>query len=177
MNQLLTVFKSSTIFSKIYLCGAYNILRIIEEDEHLTAFKTKYGGCEYLVMPFGLTNAPSSFERRLATSPEALSCQEKVYPERRVDFIKDNLQNFHQVLKQNKIKESTFFSIKAEVFSDLVDQIHKEVWQDKYYKEIIKQLARGESVSDYSLEPPAKLLLFKDRVVIPRNHEIQLDIF
>ncbi|MBW0560455.1 hypothetical protein O181_100170 [Austropuccinia psidii MF-1] len=62
MNQLLTVLNSSTIFSKIYLCGAYNLLRIKEGNEHLTAFRTKYGSYEYLVMPSGLTNSPASFQ-------------------------------------------------------------------------------------------------------------------
>ncbi|MBW0473872.1 hypothetical protein O181_013587 [Austropuccinia psidii MF-1] len=71
---------------------------------------------------------------------------------------------------------TSFFSIKVEIFSDLVDQIQKEVLQDKYFKEIIKQLARGESVSYYSHEPQAKLLLFKDKVVIPSNEEAQLNI-
>ncbi|MBW0501603.1 hypothetical protein O181_041318 [Austropuccinia psidii MF-1] len=71
------------------------------------------------------------------------------------------------------MQESRFFSIKVEIFSDLVDQIQQEVWQDK---EILKKLARGESVSDYSLEPRAKLLLSKGRVVVPSNEEIQLNI-
>ncbi|MBW0489049.1 hypothetical protein O181_028764 [Austropuccinia psidii MF-1] len=62
INQLLTILKSSTIFSKIDLCGAYNLLRIKEGDESLTALRTKYGSYEYLVMPFGLTNAPASFQ-------------------------------------------------------------------------------------------------------------------
>ncbi|MBW0551647.1 hypothetical protein O181_091362 [Austropuccinia psidii MF-1] len=62
INQLLTVFNGSSIFSKIDLCGAYNLLRIKEGDEHLTCFRTKYGSYEYLVMPFGLTNAAASFQ-------------------------------------------------------------------------------------------------------------------
>ncbi|MBW0474457.1 hypothetical protein O181_014172 [Austropuccinia psidii MF-1] len=62
MNQLLTVFNGSSIFSKIDLRGAYNLLRIKEGDENLTCFRTKYGSYEYLVMPFGLTNAPASFQ-------------------------------------------------------------------------------------------------------------------
>ncbi|MBW0567022.1 hypothetical protein O181_106737 [Austropuccinia psidii MF-1] len=62
MNQLLNVFNGSSIFSKIDLHGAYNLLRIKEGDEHLTAFRAKYGSVEYLVMPFGLTNAPASFQ-------------------------------------------------------------------------------------------------------------------
>ncbi|MBW0520823.1 hypothetical protein O181_060538 [Austropuccinia psidii MF-1] len=62
MNQLLTVFNGSTIFSKIDFPGAYNLLRIKEGDEHLTALRAKYGSYEYLVMPFGLTNAPAFFQ-------------------------------------------------------------------------------------------------------------------
>ncbi|MBW0504196.1 hypothetical protein O181_043911 [Austropuccinia psidii MF-1] len=62
INQLLNVFNGSSIFSKIYLCGSYNLLRIKEGDEHLTCFRAKYGSFEYLVMPFGLTNASSSVQ-------------------------------------------------------------------------------------------------------------------
>ncbi|MBW0554452.1 hypothetical protein O181_094167 [Austropuccinia psidii MF-1] len=60
MNQILNVFNGSSNFSKIYLHGAYNLLRIKEGDEHLTAFRTEYGSFDYLVMLFGLTNAPAS---------------------------------------------------------------------------------------------------------------------
>ncbi|MBW0487696.1 hypothetical protein O181_027411 [Austropuccinia psidii MF-1] len=62
MNHILTILNSSTIFYKIDLCGAYNILRIKEGDEHLTAFRTKYGSHESLVMQFSLTIAPASFQ-------------------------------------------------------------------------------------------------------------------
>ncbi|MBW0531091.1 hypothetical protein O181_070806 [Austropuccinia psidii MF-1] len=46
MKQLLTIFNGSTIFSKIDLCGAYDLLRIEEGDGHLTAVRTKYGSYE-----------------------------------------------------------------------------------------------------------------------------------
>ncbi|MBW0561012.1 hypothetical protein O181_100727 [Austropuccinia psidii MF-1] len=57
---------------------------------------------------FSITYRPG----RLATLPDDM------YPERGVDFIRNNPQNFLQVLKQNEIKESRFFSITVEVFLD-----------------------------------------------------------
>ncbi|MBW0565442.1 hypothetical protein O181_105157 [Austropuccinia psidii MF-1] len=62
MNQLLTVFNGPSIFSNIYLHGAYNLLIIKKDDENLTCFRTKYGIYEYFVMLFGLTNSPASFQ-------------------------------------------------------------------------------------------------------------------
>ncbi|MBW0465415.1 hypothetical protein O181_005130 [Austropuccinia psidii MF-1] len=353
MNQILTVFNGSTIFSKIDLCGSYNLLRIKEGEEHLTAFRTKYGSYEYLVMPFGLTNATASFQNHVndifsdlldifvvvylddlmvfSSSEEEhvkhvasvlqrlrdknlLSKDSKcVFHSSSVeylgyvvpsDFLKMDSSKVQQILNWSQTKkikalqsflgfanfychfiknyfkkitaltsllkkdspfifneealsqfqilkeafttapilshfnpslptiletdasdyawgavlsqagwplyqmpchggmtctqrggglrqqESSEFSscnqarwnssvkillIKVEIFSDLVDKIQKEVWKDKDYKEILKQLARGESVADYSLEPQAKLLLLKDRVVIPSNEEVQLN--
>ncbi|MBW0462025.1 hypothetical protein O181_001740 [Austropuccinia psidii MF-1] len=79
----------------------------------------------------------------LATLSAALSRWDDAYPERGVDFISKDPQNFNQVIKEDGIQESRFFLIKVEVFSDLVDKIQREVWKDKDYKEILKQLARG----------------------------------
>ncbi|MBW0563626.1 hypothetical protein O181_103341 [Austropuccinia psidii MF-1] len=97
-------------------------------------------------------------------------------PREGVYFISKNRQNFHQVIKQDGVQESRFFSIKVEIFSDSADKIQKEVWKYKDYKEVLKQLARGELVPNYSLEPQAILLLVKDRVVIPSNEEIRINI-
>ncbi|MBW0467791.1 hypothetical protein O181_007506 [Austropuccinia psidii MF-1] len=116
------------------------------------------------------------FLGRLATLPDSLSCLYSMYPERVVDFISKNAQSIHQVLKEDGIEELIFFSIKIEMFSDIFDKFQKEVWQDKDHKEVLNKLARGKSVSDYSLELQAKLLFLKDRVVIPSNQEILLDV-
>ncbi|MBW0478853.1 hypothetical protein O181_018568 [Austropuccinia psidii MF-1] len=71
------------------------------------------------------------FPGRLGTLPDALSFEDDVYPERGVDFIIKNPQNFHQVLKQDEIQESRFSSNRVEILLDLVDQIQKELWKDK----------------------------------------------
>ncbi|MBW0548196.1 hypothetical protein O181_087911 [Austropuccinia psidii MF-1] len=55
---------------------------------------------------------------RLATLPDVLSRWDNMYPERGVDFISKNPQTFHQIIKQDGIQESIFFSIEVEIFSD-----------------------------------------------------------
>ena len=62
MQQLGT----SQIFSKLDLKLGFNLLLIAEGNEWNTAFKTRYGLCEYTVIPFGLTNAPSVLQRHLS---------------------------------------------------------------------------------------------------------------
>ncbi|MBW0478999.1 hypothetical protein O181_018714 [Austropuccinia psidii MF-1] len=116
------------------------------------------------------------FPGRLSTQPDALSHQDNIYLERGVDFIDNNHQIFHQILKKDGIQESKFLSIKVDMLTDLVDQIQKGVWQDKGNKKLLKKLARGESVTDYFLEPQEMLLLLKDKVAILRNQELQLHI-
>lgn len=49
------------MFSKIDLRLSYHQIRVKNSDVPKTAFKTRYGHCEFLVMPFGMTNAPAVF--------------------------------------------------------------------------------------------------------------------
>jgi len=65
MTTLMEQVGISQIFSKLDFKLGFILLRIAEEDEWKTAFKTRYGLYEYTVMPFGLTNAPSVFQRHL----------------------------------------------------------------------------------------------------------------
>jgi hypothetical protein len=49
-------------FTKLDICGVYNLIHMAEGEEWKTAFCTRYGLFESLVMPFGLTNAPVTFQ-------------------------------------------------------------------------------------------------------------------
>ena len=55
--------RSTRVFSKLGLRGAYNPVRITDGDEWKTAFRALYGSYGSQVMHYGLTNTPASFQR------------------------------------------------------------------------------------------------------------------
>ncbi|MBW0551658.1 hypothetical protein O181_091373 [Austropuccinia psidii MF-1] len=121
---------------------------------------------------FSITYCPGC----LATLPDALSHWEDVYPERGEDFISKNPMNSQQLIKQDEVQPSRYFSVKVESFSNLIDSIQKALWQDSQYITILQELGKVNSIQDYSLDSSLQLLLFKDQMVVPNDPTIQLSI-
>ncbi|GJP29919.1 hypothetical protein CLOM_g20478 [Closterium sp. NIES-68] len=60
-DKLIDQLRGAKFFSKIDQRCGYHQIRVNDADCYETAFRTRYGSCEYTVMSFGLTNVPSTF--------------------------------------------------------------------------------------------------------------------
>jgi hypothetical protein len=62
ISKLLDQLNHVKVYTKIDLCGAYNLVHIWKGDEWKTTFKTYYVHFKYVVMPFGVTNTLVVFQ-------------------------------------------------------------------------------------------------------------------
>jgi hypothetical protein len=65
MQELQDRVQGAQWFTKMDLKSGFHLIRIREDDELKTGFRTRYGLYEYLIMLFGLPNAPSTFQHMM----------------------------------------------------------------------------------------------------------------
>lgn len=63
VKETLRSLSEARWFTKLDVRSAFHRLRIAPGEEHLTAFRTRFGLFEWLVCPFGLAGAPATFQR------------------------------------------------------------------------------------------------------------------
>ena len=68
VKETLMRLAQAWVFTKLDIRGAYNLIRMKEDDDWKTAFRTRYGLFESLVMPFRLTNTPATFQNLINTA-------------------------------------------------------------------------------------------------------------
>ncbi|MBW0529384.1 hypothetical protein O181_069099 [Austropuccinia psidii MF-1] len=51
--------------------------------------------------------------------------------------------NIKQLIKQDEFQPSRYFSVKVEIFSNLIDSILKALWKDPQYRSILQELSKA----------------------------------
>ncbi|MBW0481466.1 hypothetical protein O181_021181 [Austropuccinia psidii MF-1] len=83
---------------------------------------------------------------------------------------------FQQLINKHEFQHSRYFAVKVKHFSNFIDSIQKDLWQDSQYRSILQELGKGRSFQHYSLDSSSQLLLFKYWVVVPNDPTIQRSI-
>lgn len=63
LDEVLSRMTRAKIFTKLDIRAAFNRIRMAEDSEELTSFRTRYGQFKCKVLPFGLCNGPATYQR------------------------------------------------------------------------------------------------------------------
>jgi hypothetical protein len=65
IQEILARLSKTKIYTKLDIIAAFNHIHIVEGQEYLIVFNTRYGLYKTLVILFGLSNAPITFQARI----------------------------------------------------------------------------------------------------------------
>ncbi|MBW0474039.1 hypothetical protein O181_013754 [Austropuccinia psidii MF-1] len=129
----------------LYLSSPFEVLTEYSSLQYFMSSKVLTRRAEF---HFSINTRPG----HLDTLPDALSCRDDIYLERGEDFISKNPINFQQIIKQNEVQHSRYFSVKVESFSNFIDSIQKRLWQDLQCRSILQELGKDTPSGNLSTE-------------------------
>ena len=120
IDKFLDWLGQAKYFIRLDLISVYHEIRIKEDNEWKTAFKTRYSNFKYQVMPFRLSNAPASFQGYInKILAEKLNVFVIVYLDDILIYTKDTSQAHVNTVRWvlNKLKRHGFVvNLKSVVF-------------------------------------------------------------
>ncbi|KAI1004750.1 hypothetical protein K3495_g3467 [Podosphaera aphanis] len=101
IKEMLRSISKSTWITKVDIRAAFHKLKVREEDEEKTAFRTRFGSFEWLVTPFGLQGAPAAFQRHVnETLEDNLDVYCTAYLDDILIYTKESLEDHWDRFKQ-----------------------------------------------------------------------------
>ena len=131
INDVLTRFEKSTIFSTVDLAKAYHQIPVKEIDIPKTAVTTPLGLFEYIRMPFGLRNASQTFQRHIDQVLSPLNSvvayiDDIIIGSTDIESHKKDLSFLFSTLSENKlkinIKKCNFFKPEVKFLGHLISK-------------------------------------------------------
>ena len=145
-------------FTQLDLTSAYHQMRIKEDDEWKTVFRTRYGYVEYQVMPFGLSNTRTSFQGYInKILAEKLDIFVIVYLDDILIYTEDQGQGHVEVvrwvleiLRENglfaNLKKCRFYKNKVRFLGYVISS--QSIWIEDEKIKVVKNWPEPKSVQD-----------------------------
>ena len=108
---------------------------------------------------------------------DVLSRWDDVCPVDGEAFADKNPGNIRQMFKVNSDNSLTLAMMSARDFNSHLQKISTAQQEDPLLKEVISDVSSERVRENYSVDPLTNVLTFKERICIPENQEIKLEVF
>ena len=157
MTELKERLNTAKVFTKLDLKNGYHLVRMAEEDEEKTAFRTRFGLYHWRVMPFGLCNASATFQSMMDNIfhdlldngvivylNDILIYTENV--DKHIPLVQEVLSRLDKASLGVNLKKSSFHIRKVEVLGYIISEQGIEMSEKKI--EEVKNWAVPRKVKD-----------------------------